>query len=394
MQLGEKINLVVCQKSKVDDWIDHFETYYSYLCGGEYVIYDLTDKGSLIAFCETSKFASSDLCANIVGIINYDLAWRRKELLNLENFTLMLDESSLIQNETAKRTQYILKMQPKNVILLSGTPTGGKYERLWTQLHLLGWQISKDLYWKQFVKVEYLDAIGRSIPIVTGYKNTERLKRKMRYFGCQFLKTEDVFDLPDQIIQKIKVPASKEYKTFRKKKIVTVDGTELIGDTTLTKMLYERQLCGIYSQDKLKAFKDLVESTDDRLIVFYNFTAELKQMVQAVKDFGKDISVVNGSEKDLAAYNRDSDSITFVQYQAGAMGLNLQKACRMIFYTLPLSSELFEQAKKRIHRIGQKNTCFYYPLMVKGSVEEKILATLEMWKDFTDDLFVEYEKGV
>ena len=91
--------------------------------------------------------------------------------------------------------------------------------------------------------------------------------------------------------------------------------------------------------------------------------------------------------KDLSAYEQKNDSVTFLQYQAGAMGLNLQKACRMVFYTLPLSSELYEQAKKRIHRIGQKSTCFYYQMLCKGSIEEKILKTLEMRQDYTEKLF-------
>jgi SNF2 family DNA or RNA helicase len=320
-------------------------------------------------------------------VINYDLLWRRPELKNLQNFTLLLDESSLIQNETSKRAKFILKMKPKNVILLSGTPTGGKYEKLWSQMHLLGWNISKKMYWNQFVKVEYLDTVGRSIPIVTGYKNVDRLKRKMQQYGCQFLKTDEVFDLPGQNFQKIKVTESKEYKIFKKDRVVELGDVELVGDTTLTKMLYERQLCGIYSEAKLKAFTDLLESTDDRLTVFYNFTAELDALKGICDASGRPYSAVNGKLKDLTAYDTKSDSVTFLQYQAGAMGLNLQKACRMVFFTLPLSSELYEQAKKRIHRIGQNRPCFYYHLICKGSVEEKILKTLEMRKDYTEKLF-------
>jgi SNF2 family DNA or RNA helicase len=278
-------------------------------------------------------------------------------------------------------------MKPKNVILLSGTPTGGKYEKLWSQLHLLGWPITKQMYWNQFVNVEYLDTVGRSIPIVTGYKNVQRLKRKMNMYGCQFLKTDEVFDLPAQNFQKIKVDSSAEYRKFKKDKCVEIGETELVGDTTLTKMLYERQLCGIYSEAKLKAFTDLLESTEDRLIVFYNFTAELVALKAVCDSVGRPYSVVNGKVKDLSAYEQKSDSVTFLQYQAGAMGLNLQKACRMVFFTLPLSSELYEQAKKRIHRIGQEKPCFYYQLICKGSIEEKILRTLEMRKDYTEKLF-------
>lgn len=400
MQLGARVNLVVCQKSKIDDWIEHFKSNYS-----DVLVFNLTVPAELDMYIYNSTYLVKPFNFQI-GIINYDLAWRRPELLKLKDFTLLLDESSLIQNETAKRSKFILKMKPKNVILLSGTPTGGKYEKLWSQLHLLGWPITKQMYWNQFVNVEYLDTVGRSIPIVTGYKNVQRLKRKMNMYGCQFLKTDDVFDLPAQNFQKIKVDSSPEYRKFKKDRVVEVhtgvydhlinsewDGKtfddlhELVGDTTLTRMLYERMLCGAYSKEKLKAFTDLLESTSERLIVFYNFTAELDRMKGICDSTRRPYSVVNGKVKDLSAYEQKSDSVTFLQYQAGAMGLNLQKACRMVFFTLPLSSELYEQAKKRIHRIGQEKPCFYYQLICKGSIEEKILRTLEMRKDYTEKLF-------
>ena len=73
-----------------------------------------------------------------------------------------------------------------------------------------------------------------------------------------------------------------------------------------------------------------------------------------------------------------------------SMGLNLQESNRIVYFTLPLSSEQFEQSKKRIHRIGQKQTCFYYLLICQGSVEEQILQTLEQRKDYTDALFEEF----
>lgn len=378
MQLGAKVNLVVCQKSKIDDWFEHLDDNYP---EQHMFVYDLTKPFAYQSFFEANHAK--------IGIINYDLLWRRKELLQLKDFTLLLDESSLIQNETAKRTKFILKMQPKNVILLSGTPTGGKYERLWSQMHLLGWNISKSMYWNQFVIVKRLDLIsGRSIPLVAGYKNVDRLKRKMAEYGCQFLKTNEVFDLPSQNFQKTNVPTSREYKQFRKTGIVTLENEiTLVGDTTLTKMLYERQLCGIYSEDKLKAFSDLLDSTEDRLIVFYNFNAELEAMRKILQPQRRPYSIVNGSQKNLNCYEKKDDSVTFVQYQAGAMGLNLQKANKVIYYSLPLSSELFEQSKKRVHRIGQDRPCFYYLLICKGSIEENILKTLKQRKDYTNRLF-------
>lgn len=370
LQLDKRVNLVICQKSKVNDWVEHFKTHYK----GVFV-FDLTNEKDFNDFVYYPLMFET-----FIGIINYDLAFRRHKLADLEGFTLMLDESSLIQNETAKRSKFILnKLHPANVILLSGTPTSGKYERLWSQMNLLGWNISKKMYYAQYVDVEMSDD---GYPIIKGYKNVDRLKRKMREHGCVFMKSDEVLNLPTQNVIEIAVPESKEYKKFKKTGIVTVDDVELVGDTTLTKLLYSRMLCGAHNKDKLKALKDLVDSTDDRLVIFYNFNNELESILKVIE---KSYSVVNGKVKDLYAYENFNDSITLIQYQAGAMGLNLQKANKIIYFTPPLSSELFEQSKKRIHRIGQEKPCFYYQL--KCGIEYRIYDTLEMRKDYTDALF-------
>lgn len=401
MKFCTTANLVVCQKSKVsgdDSWIEHFENNYSEhpYCTE---IFNLTKPKQFERFinlCEQYTGDELNPC-QFIGVINYDLLFRRKELSRLRDFTLMLDESSLITNENSKRANFILnELQPANIILLSGTPTNGKYERLWSQLHLLGWKISKELYWKQYVDVQYIDdGQGFPIKVVRGYKNVERLKNKMREYGCRFLKTEDVYDLPDQTFTNIRVPTPKQYDTFIKDSIATVDEREFVGDTILTKSLYARMICGSYSPEKMEAFKDLLESTEDRLIVFYNFNEELRKIEDLCNELDKPLSIINGQTKDLSCYNEYDNSVTAVQYQAGAMGGNYQKANKIIYFTLPWglgSCGLWEQSKKRIHRIGQKRPCFYYTLLCKGTIEETNLLALQEGKELTDDLFREVQK--
>jgi SNF2 family DNA or RNA helicase len=379
---GNPVNLIICQKSKVNDWVDHIDRHYSTM------VYDCTrwKKDDWAAFV-------ADPTAPCTMVINYELAWRRKELLHLRDFTLMLDESSLIQNRSAKQTKFILQLQPKNVILLSGTPTAGKYENLWTQAQLLGWKITEDLYNRQYVNWKWVESDGffrKIVDMDDPYKNVERLKQKFRDHGAVFMKTEDVFDLPDQTFTPVMVPTSKEYRKFMKTGYVQMkDGTELIGDQVFTKRLYARQLCGVYSQAKLEAFKELIQSTNDRVIVFYNFTSELVELEAILNDLGRPFSMVNGQIKRLDEYERCDDSVTLIQYQAGAMGLNLQKANKMIYFSLPERSDLFEQSKKRIHRMGQNKPCFYWIMMCTGSVEEQIHQTLLERKDYTDELFIE-----
>ncbi|WP_350338293.1 DEAD/DEAH box helicase [Clostridium caldaquaticum] len=368
-QLNAPYNLLICQKSKIKDWEEHFKNYY-----------DL----EIIIFKNQSI---ESIPQNSVIIINYDLVWRRKQLQKLKDFTLILDESQYIKNETSNRAKFILSLNPENVILLSGTPTGGKYEELWSQLRLLGWSISKKSFYNHYTITEKIDVGGFKIPVVKGYKNVDRLKEKLKSHGAVFMKTEEVFDLPEQIETLVSVANTAEYKKFKKDRVITIDGETLAGDTALTKLLYLRQLTSIYNSNKHQVLKDIFESSNDRFVIFYNFKREFEIIKNICFKIDRPISYINGDGTNLENYENKSNSITLVQYQSGASGVNLQKSNRIIYFSLPLSSEFWMQSKKRIHRIGQNRTCFYYYLITENSIEEKILEVLKERRDFTVELF-------
>lgn len=370
---GERVNIIVCQKSKIKDWCEHFKEHYT-----DYAVFDLTNKKDMQAFMVYPIY-------KCIGIINYELAYRREELKQLTNFTMMLDESSMIKNETAKRTKFILSLNPSHTILLSGTPTDGKYEFLYSQLRLLGWKITKTAYYNRYIKTELRSYGGPMFRVVTGYKNVSELKAKLKEYGAVFAKAEEVIKLPEKKFIKEYSTVSSDYKKFMKDRVIKIDDKELTGDSTLSKRLYARMLCSAYSKDKISRLIDLVNSTSDRVIIFYNFNTELEALRKVL--FDRPISIVNGQVKDLKEYENNDNSVTLIQYQAGAMGLNLQKANRIIYFSLPERSELFEQSKARICRIGQEKQCYYHIMMCHKSVEEKIYECLLMRKDYTDELF-------
>lgn len=215
--LDASYNLVVCQKSKVADWIEHFTKYYNYK------IFDLTRENKNFNFSPNS-----------INIINYELIFRRPYLvkLNKHDWTLLLDESSLIQNPTAKRTRYILKsLMPKNVILLSGSPVGGKYENLWSQLVLLGYNWTQKEFFEFYVKYYEMPQGRFTIKIPNGYKNIEKLKTLMRFYNCYFKKTEEVIELPVQNFIDVNCKPNPKYKEFIKNKLADVNGEMIVGDT-------------------------------------------------------------------------------------------------------------------------------------------------------------------
>lgn len=362
--------LVVCQKSKVADWVDHFEAHY------DMPVVDLTKQ---------------DVCrdAEAVMVVNYDLIWRRPQLMELDDLALMFDESSLLQNATSKRTKAAMKLagEADTLVLLSGTPVDGKYERLWTQLRMLGWDIDEKLFWRQYVESETTMREGFPITKVTGYKNEERLVRKMKGLGCDFLKTDDVIDLPDQRFIRVDVPMSEHYRKFAKTNVITAFGREFVGDTVFGDLTAKRQLAAAYSRAKLEAFGDLLDGTSKRLVVFYNFDVELEGLTAELEKRCRRYGALNGKAHDLSPFFDTDDGVALIQYQSGAMGVNLQQADTCVYFSPPLASSLFEQSKKRIHRVGQDKPCTYYELVSKGTVEDKIYDTLAMRRDYTEKLF-------
>lgn len=390
MSFRTPFNLIVCQKSQVEYWINHFQTNYPHV-----TVTDLTK----------IKKMGLDIIKPGVMVINYDLIWRRNILLSLKHFSLMLDESSLIQNMQAKRTKFILKMNPTNVILLSGTPVSGgqlnkdegliygKYENLISQLHLLGWKISKTAFWDRYCNWTVKQYGEVRVKEIESYKNIKELNAKLKDMGCVFRRTEDLVELPDYAEQTIYVKPIPEYKKMAKNGIVEIDGDELIGDIPLTKLLRLRQLCANYNHEKASVLADLLESLDnERVIVFYTFVPELEVIKSVVGD-SRPLFQINGETKDWdeATFSKpeNRNAVVACQYYSGSRGHNMQAAKYIIYMSVTDSAEFFDQSRGRIRRGGQKaDRVMYYHIVVRGTVEEKELASVRAGVDYTVEDYI------
>lgn len=148
-----------------------------------------------------------------------------------------------------------------------------------------------------------------------------------------------------------------------------------------------KQLCGFYNPNKKAKLEDIFESlSEERIIVFYLFQRDLDVIKEVAGS--RPFSYVNGEGRDLDAYENHGDSITAVQYQAGAYGLNLQQAHYAVYWDYIEECDKWMQSKSRIRRNGQQSKQVYYNLITEGSIEEKILRTLQEGKDYTDELFI------
>ena len=80
----------------------------------------------------------------------------------------------------------------------------------------------------------------------------------------------------------------------------------------------------------------------------------------------------------MTAFQTDPECMVFVgQLQTVSMGLTLTAASTMVFYSLSYNYADYSQARARIHRIGQRNTCQYIHLVVKDTIDETVLHALK-----------------
>jgi SNF2 family DNA or RNA helicase len=85
-------------------------------------------------------------------------------------------------------------------------------------------------------------------------------------------------------------------------------------------------------------------------------------------------------------------STIIIQIQTGGLGITLTSAATAIFYSMNFSYADYEQAKARIHRIGQTRSVNYIHLIAEGTVDEDILYAVQHKKDVAT-LVVDKLKG-
>lgn len=369
--------IVVAPKAVCSQWLEHFKSEHP-----EWLRYDLQKKQQLQDFINGEAL-------NKVGVLTYGLVWRRSELLKLRGYTLILDESHNVCNATSKQTKGVMKLKYDNLILLSGTPNGGAYEKLYTQMKMLGYKQNKKQFTDRYCNMFTMESGGVKFQVLSKtnpYKNIDELNKILRDdLHCVFLKTNDVVELPSQHFIPVNVPVTKQYKTFMVNDYIDLGDKEYIAGSPTEKLLYSRYLCGADNQNKIDVLTTLLEGIDDRVIIFYNFKIERDVLTKLCKKLKKRVFVCDGSIKEIEEFKCVDNSILLVQYQAGATGLNLQFCNKVIYFSPTLSSNLYEQSKARTWRIGQENKCTYW--LLKCGIENNIYKSLDSKNDYTLKLF-------
>lgn len=302
---------------------------------------------------------------------------------------VVFDECHYVKNPTSKRgkaANMLIKIA-SHFLLLSGTPASNDIGDMINYFIMFGFTKNKTQFQRKYGIWEQKFFGTKTINMVTDYKNKEELLGWYSSFTTS-VKKDDVLDLPPITFRTVNFKPSKEYKVIEKDRVL--DDKAYDNPSSLLHGLREHA----NRNDKLKYLEMLFEGTDNNIVIFYQYTSELEAIKEIAK--GKIIFEVNGSKQAIPSkdkWDKVSNSVTLVQYQAGAAGIELQYANIVVYYTPTYSYQDYAQSLGRTHRNGQKRKVTVFRFNTEKTIEQAVWSALEKKKDFDKTLYLETKLG-
>lgn len=128
--------------------------------------------------------------------------------------------------------------------------------------------------------------------------------------------------------------------------------------------------------------KQLLQDTDDKIIVVSEWTSYLRLIKDHLEQLGHETLDFNGTmdararSETLSELNNVNNNkrILLLSLKAGGVGLNLNVANHLFLVDLHWNPQLERQAQDRIYRYGQLKPSFIYRFMCKDTIEQRIKA--------------------
>ena len=371
---------------------------------------------------EGSCARKADLIRHMQGvamqivIVNYESCWRlEEEITKWKPDIIICDESSKIKNPQAKASKSLHRLGKKSSynMILTGTPVVNNPLDFFSQYKFLDEEIFGGSYYA--FRAKYAIVGGFQNHQVVAYKNLDELTEKAHSIAYR-VRLDEAVDLPDVIEETrditLEDKAQRIYNNIEKDSYAELMQGEVSTRNVLTKLLRLSQITGGYirnddepesqqiSSAKMDALEDIIDTCIEegkKVVVFVRFIPEIKAIEKMLKRLNIEYAMICGEVQDRQSevdrFQTDKNCKVFIgQLQTVGMGLTLTAGSVAVFYSLDFNYANFEQAKARIHRIGQKNKCLYIYLVAKNTVDSKILYALKHKGDVAKLVVDEWQK--
>lgn len=343
--------------------------------------------------------------ANIYIINRDNVVWLTNELSQIGNGwnfdMVVIDELSSFKSAKAQRFKALKKYisRSKRVIGLTGTPSPNGLIDLWSQIYLLdgGERLGRTI---TGYRERYFVPNKRNQTAIFNYKLKDEAEQAINERIsdiCISMKAEDWLDMPERLdnIQLVKFSEKekKEYEKFEKESYIDFLEGEVtaVNAAALTNKLLQFSNGALYLDDtyvktsdkKIEALEELIEVSNGKpILCFYSFKHDLERIMNKFP-FARKLTNSN----DITDWNNKEIQLLLAHPAGAGHGINLQAGGNIIvWFGLTWSLELYQQANARLYRQGQEKTVIIHHLIMEGTVEEKILKSLQDKKDVQDEL--------
>lgn len=340
-------------------------------------------------------------------VTSYDLLKRDIDQYEALKFDFqILDEAQYIKNHTTAASKAVKVIHSKTRLALTGTPIENRLSELWS---IFDYLMPGFLYKYETFKKSFETPIVKNKDMAA----SERLRQMTAPFILRRLKKDVLRDLPEKLEEvRYAKPEKKQLDLYNgqlvhMQKLLKNQNEDDFNKNKL-KVLAEltriRQICcdpSLCFEDynggsaKREACMELIASAAEsghKMLVFSQFTSMLELLEKDLKASGLSWYKITGSTPKeerirlVKAFNEDSVPVFLISLKAGGTGLNLTGADIVIHYDPWWNLAVQNQATDRAHRLGQTKTVTVYKLIMKDSIEEKILKLQEAKKDLADEI--------
>ncbi|WP_294705553.1 DEAD/DEAH box helicase [uncultured Fusobacterium sp.] len=320
---------------------------------------------------------------------------------------VILDESQNIKNVNAQTTKAIMLLDAKHRIALSGTPIENNLSELYSLFRFLNPSMFGTME-------EFNNYYAIPIQKENDQEAIEELKKKVYPFILRRIKKEVLKDLPDKIEKTMYIEMNPEQKklyeerrNYYYKMVHSQIKENGIGKTQffILQALNElRQITscpeakstGVTSSKREVLINNIVEAVENghKVLVFTNYINSIKNICEDLERYDIKYLSMSGSTKDrqllVDKFQKDNKYKVFVMtLKTGGVGLNLTAADTIFIYDPWWNKTVENQAIDRAYRLGQDRTVFSYKLILKDTIEEKILQLQESKIKLLDNLISE-----
>ncbi|MCM8529110.1 MAG: SNF2 family helicase [Lentisphaeraceae bacterium] len=385
-QASGRPSLVICPKSLIDNWFNECSKFTPELSAKV-----ISGTGRTL---DEDEILNTDLVITSYALIRRDVEFYAK--IDFEN--VILDEAQNIKNHQSQTAQACKVLNARNKLVLSGTPVENSIKEIWSLFDfLLPGLLGSASDFKGRYEIEVQPEEGGEEQKATP---SSELATRIKPFILRRLKKDLLKQLPPKQEQILYCELSDEQKSIYSA-IAREAGTIDVGDynkkrfAVLALLLRLRQVCchptlipavkesaKDVESSKFELLKELIyeiKNGSNRALVFSQFTSMLKIIARWLADEGIKFEYLDGStqnrQEKVDRFNEDDTiPIFLLSLKAGGTGLNLTGADTVIHYDMWWNPQVEDQATDRTHRIGQTKAVNVIKLVVKDSIEEKVLS--------------------